>query len=790
MFKWSPLAGFILAVPLIVVSTQQAPSFLPPREADNFAFIENQLLSSSRYTQIDETNQTILDRFTNQYQLRFNQDELATMGFEKMLENSLYRLYFEKDSFSLILEHRDSGYMLSSRPEFQGFSQTRENNFTARNLMNSGLWVETVRTSNLTSSGVTTESLYGFADVKYETDGAQEDLTNIDLTSPYAIIPSSYKRNLVSVTTQVLNAQRFRSQVQINPVGLTLQVEIYLTTRGFGVYFNPSTIEETNANFRLLGLQFFPYFGSTREDVYPGYMVLPDGVGALIRTNKRYDTSIQSDYFGSDLGYGRTSLAELSLPIYGIVHQVGGYGFFNEIISGAENATMLANFWGRNTRYQRMTNRYNVRRIYRTIINRAGDGRDTILPDPISVAYDAHYQMLTGVQADYVGVAKQYQANLVANDVLTEKEPERMPMQIAYIMNEREPTFFGTQRVAMTSTQQAKVISETLADLGIEEQVMVLKGWSEDGLSFRQPYRFVHPDTNGLRELITYADANTFPIYLEQDYAVSSELSSRVNFNQDVARSYAKIKMSNRLNRLDNQPIDEYYLYPEIAQEKLNLDLTAIENLGVTGLSLPFFGRTLYSYFNESFYSRSQTKAMFESMASSLPGTAMHRPSSYMFANLNQYLDVPITNSQRDIYSDLVPLIPLVLKGYLPLFTPYLNFNALGRERLLQMVDFGVNPSYLISEQISALLRFTYSNRFFTTAYSDFAEEMVRVYEFLSTAYQATQGAGVTARSMLATGVSRIQYDHGVTIYVNYRNQDITIDGVSIPRMDFLVVLP
>jgi hypothetical protein len=789
VFKWYPLAGLILAVPLIVVSTQQAPTFLPPRQQDNFAFIENQLLSSSRYTQMDEVNQTILDRFTSQYQLRFRQDELVTMGFVKMLENSLYTLYFEKDSFSLILEHRDSGYMLSSRPEFQGFSQTRENNETARNLMNSGLWVETVRTTNLTSSGVATQSLYTVTDVSYVTDGSQ-DLANLDLTSPYEIVPSSYKRNLVNVTTQAINAQRFSNRVQLNPLGLTFQVDIYLTPQGFGVYFNPSTIEETNANFRLLGLQFFPYFGSTREDVYPGYMVLPDGVGALIRTNRRYDTSFQSDYFGSDLGYGRTSVEELSLPIYGIIHQVGGFGFFNEIISGAENTTMLANFWGRNTRYQRMTNRYNVRRIYRTIINRAGDGRDSIIPNLITVPYDAQYQMLTGIQADYVGIAKQYQANLVANNVLTQKEPEQMPMQIAYMMNEREPTFFGTQRVAMTSPQQAKVITETLADLGIEEQVVVLKGWSEDGLSFRQPYRFVHPDTNGLRDLISYADTNTIPIYLEQDYAVSSELSSRVNFNQDVARSYAKTKMSYQLNRLDNQPIDEYYLYPEVAQDKLNLDLNTIENLGVDGLSLPYLGKTLYSYFNQNYYSRTETKTIFESMADSIPGTAMHRPSSYMFPYLNQYLDVPITNSQRDIYSDLVPLIPLVLKGYTPLFTPYLNFNALGRERLLQMIDFGVNPSYLISEQASALLRFTYSNRYFTTAYSDFAEEMVLVYDFLSFAYQATQGTTVTARTMLTTGVSRIQYDNGVKIYVNYRNQDVTIDGVSISRMDFRVVLP
>lgn len=789
MFKWYPFAGLLLTIPLIVATTRQEQTFLTSRREDNFAFIENQLLSSSRYTQMDEINQVLLDRFTNQYQLRFREDELTAMGFVKMLNNSLFNLYFEKDSFSLILEHRESGYMLSSRPEYQGFSQTRENNTSARNLMNSGLWVETVRTNNITSSGVTIQSLYGVADVSYQNDGSQ-DLTNIDLTSPYAIDASSYKRNLVNVSIQNLNSERFRSQVQINPLGLSFQVEIYLSNRGFGVYFDPNTISETNETFRLLAVQFFPYFGSTREDIYPGYMVLPDGVGALIRTNRRYDTSLQFDYFGSDLGYGRTSLASLSLPLYGIVHQVGNIGFFNEIISGAENSTMLANFWGRNTRYQRMTNRYNVRRIYRAIINRAGDGNDTILPNVITVPYQSHYQMLVGDQANYVGIARQFQANLVTQAMLSKKEPSQMPMHLAYIMNEREPTFFGTQRVAMTTMQQAKTISETLASEGIEEQVLVLKGWSEDGLSFRQPYRFVHPDSSGLRELIQYANEENFSIYFEQDYPVSSELSSRINFNQDVARSYAKTKMQFPLNRLDNQPIDEYYLYPEVAQQKLNLDLQQIQQLGISGLSMPSIGRTLYSYFNQAFYSRSDTKAIFETMVSTLPGTAMHHPSSYMFPYLDQYFDVPITNSQRDLYTDLVPLIPLVLKGYTPLFTPYLNFNALGRERLLQMVDFGINPSYLLSNQASALLRFTYSNRYFTTAFDDFAQEISSVYEYLSSAYALTAGEAIAARTIVATGVSRIQYDHGVVIYVNYRNQPVTIENLTIPRMDYMVVLP
>ncbi len=123
-----------------------------------------------------------------------------------------------------------------------------------------------------------------------------------------------------------------------------------------------------------------------------------------MRTNQRYDKTYQSDYYGSDLGYLRTSVADLSLPIYAIMHQVDGFGFYHETVSGAEHATLLANFWGRNTRYNRMTNRYNLRRIYRNIINRAGDGRDVMPEEMISEPYHGKYQILLGNQAIMLGL--------------------------------------------------------------------------------------------------------------------------------------------------------------------------------------------------------------------------------------------------------------------------------------------------------------------------------------------------------------------------------------------------
>jgi hypothetical protein len=779
----------MMLLPVLIISTQHDPTAMVLPRIDNFAFIENQLLRSSRYTQMEETDANTLSRFEDMYRLHYSPETLATLGFVKMLENDALRLYFEKDSFSLILEDKATGYMFSSRPEFQGYSQLREDNTVNRNLMNSGLWIESIRTNNVSNSAIRVESLYTIADASYLYTGAQ-DLNAIDLTLPYVLTPNSYKRSLVNVTTRPLSSQAFTSNVTLTTYGFEFDIDIRLDDSGFSVQFNPSSVKETNDLYRILGLQFFPYFGSTREDVYPGYFVIPDGVGALVRTNQRYDKTYQSDYYGSDLGYLRTSVANLSLPIYAIMHRVGGYGFYHEIIAGSEHATLLANFWGRNTRYHRMTNRYNLRRIYRNIINRAGDGRDVIPLEMIDQPYHGRYQVLTGNEASYVGVARAYQQNLKDREALRSLEPTKTPLQLAFLIHEQEPTFFGTNRLTITSMEEVGQIQDELKVEGFDEQVIVLKGWSGDGLTYRQPYTFSHPNLQGLNQLIASTKADGSSIYLEQDYLVSSELSSRVQFNRDVARNFSKLKMSYRLNRLDNQPIDEYYVYPEVANAMFTRDLPAIESLGVSGLAFPHLGRTLYSYYDNVRFSRSVTLATATSMAASLAGTAMHRPSAYMFPYLNHYLDMPVTNSQLDLFTDLVPLIPIVMKGYIPTFTPYLNFNALGKERLLQMIDFGVNPSYLLSQQPSSSFRFTYSNRFFTTAYEDFYPDITTVYPYVAGALDHVLGSSVISRTILASGVSLVTYDNGVSIVINYRSTSFVYGLRTIPALDYEVILP
>lgn len=786
VYKWA-IAFLVTSQVAVMSDVRPLEMFDQPMNIDNFAFVENELLSSSRYTQMEPYSEEMYDQFNDTYTLRFTTQQLATLGFELVVENNALRLYVERDSFSVILEDKASGYMFSSRPEFQGFSQTREDNTANRNQMNSGLWIESLRTTNIASSAIKIESLYTLADVSYANNGSQ-NLDDIDLTRPYLVEENSYNRNAVSVEQVQQTTTDVTYRITITTYDFQFDVQLGLSEDGFFVYFDPSTLLETNENFRMTGLQFFPYFGSVREDVFPSYMVIPDGNGALVRTVTRYDTAFQADYYGSDPGYGRTSIAQLSMPVFGMIHAVNDIGFWTEVEQGAEHSTLLANFWGRSTRYHRITNRFNIRRVYRNIINRAGDGSDVIPSEAIATPFQSVYRVLKDQEANYVGMANAYQARLVQRDVLTRALEEHMPMYLQFLMSEQEPTFFGTTQVTMTTAQHVKTMSEQLVEAGVVNQTIGLSGWSSDGYTYYAPYRTRYHDASGLKSTIRALTDQGFDTYVEQDYVTSTSLSRRVDFNRDVARNYSKLKMSRVFNRFDSDQLSFYYLYPEQALTMMKNDQGSFTNLGVSGLYMKDFGHVLTSYFDGQRRSRTHTLSILDEMAALMDGYALSRPNAYMLAHARHYMELPITNAQLDLYTDLVPFVSYVLRGYIPVYTPSLNFNTLGRDRLLQMIDYAVFPSYLLTQAESTRLRYTYSNRYFTTAYDDFKEDIIDVYAYLSPFYDALSEGTITSRTMVNVGVSVVTFSHGVQLVVNYRSQPYVYNGLTIPAQDARVI--
>ena len=64
---------------------------------------------------------------------------------------------------------------------------------------------------------------------------------------------------------------------------------------------------------------------------------------------------------------------------------------------------------------------------------------------------------------------------------------------------------------------------------------------------------------------------------------------------------------------------------------------------------------------------------------------------------------------------------------------------------------------------------------------------MIAYDEALREVAASVEGAYITKHEKLDNGVTRVSYDNGVVIYVNYSENNVTVDGYSIDAMSYKV---
>ena len=738
--------------------------------------MDDNMLSSNRFTQEDDYDQTQIDDFNALYQVNYSEEERTLLGYRYSIENERYVLYFEPMSFSVLLYDKVNDYMMSSRAEFQGISGERENNTATRNLLNSGLWLSYVRKANVSQATETTVSLYDLADVDYVNNGSVTE-TQTPL-STFEIVEGSYDERDIDVSVLEVN-QVLIATVDAKAIDASLEVHLSLNERGLEVYIPSDKIAESGDIYGLTSISVFPYFGAVRENLAPGYMLIPDQVGGLIRFEKPIEATIRALFYGGDQGLNDNTRAYLSLPVVGMVHHVNHQGFYVSVDEGAELSELQAVFWSSRTRYYRTQLNFQLRPIYKAIINAAGDGRDQIPEALTNKDYRATYTLL-GDDANYVGIANHYQDYLLNEGALVKQEVSQLPYLLQFLMGDQTPSFLGTTYLEMTSAQEVESILTQLLNQNVSPSVVALLGWSKDGVIDQSPYRL--RDVSGLKDLEAFMTSQGIDVLRHQDYVSSSELSERIGFNRDVALNYSRLKMSVSQGSLNAQAINRYFVYPERSLALSNQD-------DLSSAYLTSIGGMLNSFYDQGFYDRIDTRMIYDELLTSYETLMLNQPSLYALKYADYYTHMPIIHSQYYFYTDTVPFVPIVLSGILPVFSSELNFNAIGDILKLQMLDYGMYPNFIITEEPTQTMRFTRSNVFFTTHFNVFENEIRSTYDQFKDIYDAVGFQKVISRDVLDLGIVRITYEDQTQLLINYTNDIYTIGNVNIDALSAEVMI-
>ncbi|MDX9692012.1 MAG: DUF5696 domain-containing protein [Acholeplasmataceae bacterium] len=595
-----------------------------------------------------------------------------------------------------------------------------------------------------------------------------------------------------SVDLEVID-DGFMAAIQFGTSRIKMNLYVTFNEDGITVEIPDDEIEEP-AGYRLNAIQVYRDFGAVKEDNVPGYVFIPDGIGALINY-KTADINIP-DYkkyiYGNSLGYNtETNLnnriidgQRIYAPVFGFVHGIDQQAVFAHITSGALYGNINVSYPSRNRGYTSVYSEFIYRTTYAQPVDRSGSVIILLQDFRNPVNIKINYTLLEDDDANYVGMAKAYRNQLLDQSRLVENihNETNIPLHVSTIGLERKDGILFTENVLMTTLDQFRDMIKTLNDQGITNIVASIDGYTSKGASWSAPIYTGLSRKVGSKSDLEDIHENVSDLYLIAEFMKASSRSSGYNRYLDLAK-----KINNQLYRYDNSTDTSYLLEHSKVRALYRDTQHELNNLSYSGLAIKSFGSLLYDDFSHDKYLNDLIHVFDTLLADQENKTALFDANDYMFTYMDTYFDFPMYSSQFLIFDDTVPFLPIALSNTMQLFGPYANFYPYARDELLRHIDFNIYPSFVVTHKSSKYLQNTGLSDIYSSRFSDLDHVINTYYHFVNDALKYTIGANIISRDILALGVVSVGYSNGIDLIINYTDQTYTYLGHEIGPKDYYV---
>ena len=97
-------------------------------------------------------------------------------------------------------------------------------------------------------------------------------------------------------------------------------------------------------------------------------------------------------------------------------------------------------------------------------------------------------------------------------------------------------------------------------------------------------------------------------------------------------------------------------------------------------------------------------------------------------------------------------------------------------------------PAFTVTACDSMNLYNTAQERYFSTNYEDWKPQMQESYQTTCEGLGKVWGHSIISHCCLQPGLIRVEYDNGVSIYLNYTDKAIRVDNIQVEAGDFFVL--
>lgn len=550
-------------------------------------------------------------------------------------------------------------------------------------------------------------------------------------------------------------------------------------------------------------LQFFGAAGMEDE----GYMVVPDGSGAVINyNNQRINAQAYSnDVYGRDTSIGvltRPSKTEqVYLPVIGAVTngEKSKHGFMAIAKSGETCASVNATVSGQNsTSYNNTWFEFKVRAedtYYMGTRKLTVYEQGNINQPNLTVGY----YPLSSENLSYVDIAEAYRNYLIEQKGFTDKNDNitnsyYLDLYGGTVKAQSIAGFPVNLETAATTYEQAQEIIKQLNDLGVDDIVANYNDFNGAGIKGMITADVNYAGTlggkNAYKSLADYVNSVNAKLFASAGITYMKDsgngYSYTLNACKAITKAYATTNnwdiafgIPNQVRLVTKTTLSPYY-WPDL-YKKIS---TSFASEGIKTISLSDATTLLYSDYSRENYSRTDTMNIlvdgykqFKDAGFTLLASGAN---AYALPYVDYLTDVPVTSSNFDLFDYDIPFYEIVIHGYLPYTTKAVNASANANDTIMLALLTATPVHYdMMYADPNDFTDSDYETLFYSN-YKGWLEPSAKVYKLYQDELKDFANLHITGYNRISGDEMETEFEGGKTIKVNTREMTLTVNGKDI----------
>lgn len=587
---------------------------------------------------------------------------------------------------------------------------------------------------------------------------------------------------------------------------LEISVPVYYTLNKDSVSVSviPSEIEEHNN--KVCEISLSPYFCSAANST-ENYLFVPSGSGALMYTDARGDARLyEESVYDADLAQQVYNKFENRQTVRMSAFGAAGNntGMLGIITDGAESASILAESGNENVGYSNVYAKFLLRSYNISQVEYTGNEKVKnfwAFADKISPAekYTVTYYPLGKDNANYSAMADIYREYLTDKYGMTEKSTDSLlNLEIiggAYVKKFiLGVPYYSVEKA--TSIKEAESIIKELSNNTSSMNVRLL-GFGQSGVNAGKvaggyKIAFAVGNKSQLNSLNDFCKEKEIDLFFDYDLLSYNDGGNGFSKTKDCIRTVNGYKANQNIFSISLRNIDEtkpqYYILNRkgVSDAADKLSKKAL----LDGVSLSNIGSAVYSDFSE--YQYYNCNGMINTVVDiskllkeSGKTVSFDAANDYAAAVADNISNAPVVSSKDNALDVDIPFYQMVFKGSVSLSNTAINYGIDKQKQFLKAVESGVGITYSLTGEHNDALMETQLSCFVDSLYDDNKDSIIENLNSYSKLFEKIKDSKISEHVIINENVRKTVFENGVTVFVNYGNEDFTYDNSVVDKCSF-----